>query len=182
MVFDRELSDVTEFSASPPILPSLADLSLPMGKPPTFADTAKPNVCGSVLSMLGCRPSPAVPACLEVSIIGSEPNQSDDGLYKPRPSECNTSHPRGHKRRREVPCPKCHKIFTRSADVSRHIATVHENQRGFPCRFCGKSFKQTSHLRSHELSRHRAKPESTSGASKQGSSASSATVSTNECP
>lgn len=45
-------------------------------------------------------------------------------------------------------CRICHKEFSKSSGVWRHIKTAHEGLR-YPCVFCGKTFSQRGNMRRH---------------------------------
>ena len=46
-------------------------------------------------------------------------------------------------------CDSCEKSFAASANLKRHIKTVHEGQMDYKCVSCGKSFTQSGNLKNH---------------------------------
>lgn len=51
-------------------------------------------------------------------------------------------------------CPQCGHCFAQSADLRKHLRTVHEGLRPFRCDLCDKSFGEKGNLRKHRRSVH----------------------------
>ncbi|GMT14766.1 hypothetical protein PFISCL1PPCAC_6063, partial [Pristionchus fissidentatus] len=71
--------------------------------------------------------------------------------FPPTPSTTSSSHPRSAKDR--YTCKYCHKVFPRSANLTRHLRT-HTGEQPYKCDYCERSFSISSNLQRHVRNIH----------------------------
>ena len=91
---------------------------------------------------------------LAMATAKRSPSKHDVAYLLNKPSTMESSLTPAELRMLRNTCSTCGHCFAQSADLRKHIRTVHEGQRPFACDLCSKRFGEKGNLRKHRRSVH----------------------------